>query len=212
MERNCRLGILAVAMLIALGARSAEAAFIDNAGDPALVGAVLFDFNSEPLDTYFTTRTFGGLFTITMAVDDMHMDDQWCASFGTTGNCLDTISSGGPANDDFRIDFVQPVSAFGFDLNALDIDWTLETYDSLDNLLGSYTIASQSPGLTGFDRRGYAGATESVSIAYAVISSVGNDRALLDNFAIVVPEARSTLLLGLGLGGLAVAGRRRSVV
>lgn len=207
-----RVAVLVAAILgLGLGARPALATFISSAADPALASAITFDFDSEPGDTYFTTRSFAGAFTFTADADDLHIDDVWCTSFGTTGNCLDTLSSGSQANDHFRIDFVTAVSAFGFVLNALDTDWVMETYDASDNLLGSYTITSQSPGLTGFNRRGYAGATETTPIAYVTISSPGaDDRALIDDFAwVAIPEPPITLLLGLGLSGLFAAGRRR---
>ncbi len=207
-----RVAVLVAAILgLGLGARPALATFISSAADPALSGATTFDFDSEPGDIYFGTRTFGGAFTFTADANDLHIDDVWCASFGTTGNCLDTLSSGGQPNDHFRIDFITSVSAFGFVLNALDTDWVMETYDASDNLLGSYTILSQSPGLTGFNRRGYAGASEATPISYVTITSPGaDDRALIDDFAwVAIPEPSLAWLLGLGLTGLAWASRRR---
>jgi hypothetical protein len=108
---------------------------------------------------------------------------------------------------------VLEVSAFGFALNGLDTDWTMDTYDASDNLLGSYLIPSQSPGLTGPDRRGYVGATEASYIAYATFTSpADSDWALIDDFTYVVaaPEPGTGLLLGAGLVGLAL--RRRSEV
>ncbi len=123
------------------------------------------------------------------------------------------MNNGGQANDDFDVVFTGlGVSAFGFELNALDIDWTVETYDAGDNLVGTYVITSQSPGLTGFNRRGYFGVTEALSIQCFTVRSAGSDRALIDNFSYVVPatvpvpEPNVTLLVGLGL--LAMAGTR----
>jgi hypothetical protein len=207
-----RVAVFVAAMVgLGLGADPAHATFISSAADPALATAITFDFDSEPGDLFFATRTFGGAFTVTADANDLHIDDFYCPNFGTTGNCLDTIQTGGQANDHFRIDFVTEVSAFGFVLNALDTDWVMETYDASDNLLGSYTILSQSPGLSGNNRRGYAGASETTPIAYVTITSPGaDDRALIDNFAwVAIPEPPIALLLGLGLTGLAAAGRRR---
>lgn len=184
---------------------------INSAGDVALSGALIQNFESAAADTFFTTQTFLiGLdgFTVTPVNQELHIDNQFCGSFGSSGNCLDTMNNGNQANDDFDVIFTGGgVSAFGFALNALDNDWTVETYDVNDNLLGSYLIASQSPGLTGFNRRGYFGATELVSIQYFTVRSAGNDRALIDDFSYVaVPEPNIGMLLGLGL--LTLAGSR----
>jgi hypothetical protein len=199
---------LAILMLVA---GSAFGLRISGPGDPALAGALLQNFDSAATDTYFTSQTFligvDG-FTVTPLAADLHIDDQYCASFGTTGNCLDTYDSGGQANDDFDVLFTGGgVTAFGFVLSALDVDWTVETYDASNNLLGSYLLPSQSPGLTGFDRRGYFGATEVAPIQYFTVRSGGDDRALIDDFSYVpVPEPNVAILLGLGL--LTLAGTR----
>jgi hypothetical protein len=119
------------------------------------------------------------------------------------------MNSSNHANDDFDVVFTGGgVSAFAFVINALDLDWTIETFDLNDNLLSSYTLASQSPGLTGYARRGYFGATESTAIQYFTVRSAGSDRAVIDDFSyvMVVPEPNTGVLLGLGL--LTLAGSR----
>jgi len=201
-------GVIALFLLLP---GHAFATLITSAGDAALSGALIQDFDSEAPDTFFTSQTFLiGIdgFTVSPVGRELHIDDQFCGSFGTAGNCLDTMNNTNQANDDFDVVFTNGgVSAFGFALNALDNDWTVETYDVNDILLGTYVIASQSPGLTGFNRRGYFGATESVSIQYFTVRSAGNDRALIDNFSYVaVPEPNVGMLLGLGL--LTLAGSR----
>lgn len=208
-------GLLALAALLLLGPASAFAARIGSAGDPALSGALVQDFDAFA-DGYFASQTFligGDGFTITPVANDLHIDTTFCTQFGTSGSCLDTLSSGAGANDDFDVVFTgSGVSAFGFALNALDNDWTVETRDASNNLLGTYVIASQSPGLSGFARRGYFGATETSLIQSFTVRSTGNDRALIDDFAYVpAPEPSTGLLTGLGLIGLAVTrGRRRT--
>jgi hypothetical protein len=102
--RSLLLGLAFVLSLFLGG----SATLITGAGDAALAGALVQDFNAEPTDTFFTSRTFLiGIdgFTITPLSGDLHLDDQFCASFGTSSNCLDTIMSSNQANDDFDVVF-----------------------------------------------------------------------------------------------------------
>ena len=203
----------AVLGLLSMAPLSASATLITDPGDAALAGALVMTFDSES-PGYFASRSFligSDGFSVSSLADDLQIDDGFCGSFGTGGRCLDTIASNNSPNDDFDVVFTGAgVSAFGFALNALDTDWTIETYDTNDNLLGSYVVASQSPGLSGFDRRGYFGATETAPIQYFTVRSAGDDRALIDDFSFVpVPEPSAALLAGLGLLGLASVGRSR---
>lgn len=82
-----------------------------------LAGALVQDFNAEPTDTFFTSRIlligFDG-FAITPLRGELHLDDQYRASFGTSSN---------QANDDFNVIFTGGgVSTFGFFITALDGD------------------------------------------------------------------------------------------
>lgn len=199
-----------IVVLVAMLPSAALALRINAATDPALTGALIEDFDSATVG-YFGSQDFligTDGFTVSAVSNDLHIDSTFCSQFGTSGGCLDTLSDGAGANDDFDVVFTGAgVTAFGFALNALDNDWTVETYDTNDNLLNSYVITSQSPLLTGFDRRGYFGATETAPIQYFTVRSTGDDRALIDDFAYVpVPEPNLTMLLGLGL--LTLAGSR----
>lgn len=205
--------VLGLALLAATAPQDASATRINSAADPALTGALVQNFDSAAVGN-FTSQSFltgANGFTIAAVTGDVHIDDVFCGDFGTTGRCFDTMNSSGNANDDVDITFTGAgVTAFGFALNALDLGWTIRTYGAGNVLLGTYTVASQSPGLTGNNRRGYFGATETAPILSIQIRSTGNDRALIDDFAFVpVPEPTTALLFGLGLVGLTLAGSRK---
>ena len=199
---------LAVAAFSPLAPSDAEAARINSAGDPALAGALVQDFNTAPLAAFASQSFLIGSdgFTISSTTSNLQITNSFCSNFGTTGGCFDTINSSGAANDDFDVVFTgSGVSAFGFAINALDISWTVTTYGAGNVLLNTYVINSQSPGLTGNNRRGYFGATETAAIQYfQVRSTAGSDRALIDDFAYLpVPEPGAAVLIGLGLAFLA---------
>jgi len=199
--------ILALSLLLP---STALALRINGPTDSALTGGLLEDFDSATVG-HFGSQDFligSDGFSVTAVSNDLNIDSTFCAQFGTGGSCLDTLSSGAGANDDFDVVFTgSGVVAFGFAINALDNDWTVETYDTNDVLLNSYVITSQSPALTGDNRRGYFGATEVGLIQYFTVRSTGNDRALIDDFVYVpVPEPNVTMLIGLGL--LTLAGSR----
>jgi hypothetical protein len=211
-----RRSLALAAAVVAVTSSSPEQAAalrINSAADPALSGALIQTFDTIPVG-YFTSQSFligSNGFTISAVANDVHIDDVFCGNFGTSGRCFDTVRSNGTANDDINVTFTgSGVSAFGFAINALDIDWTVQTFAAGDVLLNTYTITSQSPGLTGNNRRGYFGATEIAAIQSIQIRSFGSDRALIDDFSYVpTPEPGPALMLGLGLAGLAAGAERR---
>ncbi len=198
--------LLALALVLA-AAPATAATMITNPLDPALAGATVIDFDGESDGTSFATASVGAL-SILSNTNLLQFDDDWAAQFGTTGIALETRL--GPANDDLVLTFAAPVAAFGFAINALDIDLTMNLYDGIGNLVDSFTIANQpGQGLSGFARRGYAGASSAVPIArLQIVNASQHDWFLIDDVAFVaaVPEVASTMLLGVGLLGLALAG------
>lgn len=191
--------------LVGLAARDAQALtiFLGSAAAPQLSGASIYDFDDQADDTFFTSTTvFGGALTINANNGQLWFDDQFAAQFGTTGIALDT-NYNNPNSIDFV--FTSAVSAFGFAINALDVNWTMQVFDGSNNLLGTFTIPNQVA-LGGNNRRGFAGAWSDTAIQRVrVFAPAGTDRALIDNFHIV-PEPSTFALMAFGLLGLAVAG------
>jgi hypothetical protein len=145
-----RRSLALAAAVVAVTSSSPEQAAalrINSAADPALSGALIQTFDTIPVG-YFTSQSFligSNGFTISAVANDVHIDDVFCGNFGTSGRCFDTVRSNGTANDDINVTFTgSGVSAFGFAINALDIDWTVQTFAAGDVLLNTYTITSQS--------------------------------------------------------------------
>lgn len=201
--------LLALALLLA-ATQAPAATMITSSLDAALSGATVIDLDAETDGTNFVNASIGGL-TVLSNTNTLRFDDDWAFRFGTTGIAIET-RFGGAAND-LELVFAAPVVAFGFDITALDIDLTMNLFDALGNLIDSFTIANQpGQGLTGFNRRGYAGASSATPIARVQLSNAArHDWFLIDNIAMVaaVPEAATGLLLMTGLIGLALVGSRR---
>ena len=171
-----------------------------------LARSLLFDDQAD--DTFFTSTTLaGGELSITANNGQLWLDDQWAAQFGTTGIALDTNYN---TPNDLEFAFATPLQAFGFAVNALDVDWTMEVFDTSDALLASFTIPNQTA-LGGFSRRGFAGAWSDSPIGRVrVFTSGGSDRALIDDFQMAaVPEPDASALIGAGLVGLDIMGSPR---
>lgn len=207
---------LAVAGVLAtsLPANAASALFsgfgLPNS-DALLTGATVVDFTSLTTGTYTSLTsgnvTFGGGNGNFVITDDLG------GGYNTQGRNLQNLQIQGSASIlDFT--FASPVSAFGFNFGASNEDWSLEIYDSANNL-----IESQILNQTWFSNAGdYFGmATSGIASARLTqlthVNDAGVDWVLLDNFSYVgrnnVPEPETLLLSGLGLFALAVSRRRK---
>ena len=111
---------------------SAGAQQINNAGDPALAGATLVNFNSATMGL-FSSMTFGGL-TISGIGGQLMMTNQWNGSYGATGIHFQNYTGTGTTQT-VRFSFTGGTSAFGFSLGAADTRPSLLTaYDVNNNV------------------------------------------------------------------------------
>ncbi len=208
MSRRTFLPCLFSLLLAVAGALPARAAtMITSASDAALVGATVLTFNGQADNTNFLTTTIGNT-TVLSNSNTLRFDNQYAAQFGTTGIALETRAGG--SNDDIEFRFASHVVAVGFNINALDIDLTMNLYDVNDVLIDSFTIQNQpGQGLSGNNRRGYAGASspDAPIARVQLVNASQHDFFLIDNLATVVPEVGAALLLLGGLAGLGWLGR-----
>lgn len=199
---------IATTCLIALTSMQAGAQQITSAGDPALAGSTLVNFNALPNQS-FTSMMFGNL-TIS-SPGTLRLADQYSGQYGATGRYLDNNEG---LTNVIRFTFAGGTSAFGMTWGAADTEASsLAAYDALNNLIYSYATPFNNV------QNGYSDyiGIKAPDIAYAEITirgGTGFDYILIDDVRFaqgqqsVVPEPASVALMATGLLGLIPAARR----
>lgn len=209
--RDRLVGALSVILLTVV---SAGAAPITVASDPALLGSTVIDFDSEPYAS-FMSKTISGV-TFTAVAGLLSIADYTSGGiYGGSGKDLETSVS----TSAFRIDFANPVSAFGTVWGGANEDWTVRLFNSSNALLETMVFLGGDGGQATYVEFYGASNTDIKSVTFDIIAgSFGTDWVKLDNFQFVpsavvnpqpVPEPATLLLLGSGLATIAVRRRRR---
>lgn len=215
-----RLGKLIIVIVAMASAAIAQATPILSAGDPALDGASLWDFNELTFDAnrqtgYITSPTeevvFGpdGVTSYAIRDDISSSDGMGILAFGNQNTAT------------YNFVFSSLVSAFGLDLGSINSVWTATAYDSSNNLIESVAWPNAN-NQSSLIFRGVA------ADGIAWISLSGNDDLVIDNLNYVttgvanpnftipsdpeptpVPEPSTLALFGIGLFGMGLARRRK---
>jgi hypothetical protein len=200
--KNLAASICAVGLSFA-----AHATPITSAGDAALIGATLEDFNAASIGTFSGTVSFANV-------------DLSSASFvfetGSAGQHAPPNPSGdvyvrSTANNTMTFTFGSGVSAFGFVIGATNHIQTLTAFDTGGNFLESLAIPDQVQDLPS-PFTSYHGIASGGSLIGSFTVTSFSDVWVLDDLSFQsnpVPEPTTLAIFTLGLLGLGAARRRK---
>jgi len=184
-----------------------SASLITSDSAPALTGSTVINFDGLPtLDT--PSIGFGDV-TFSTSSGQLRIAPytEGGGSYGTSGQDLSTRNTINPSS--FTINFASPVSAFGMVWGAANPDWTVDLYDSSDNLLESLAFigGDSTASYTEF----YGASINGIS--RVELATTTQDWVKIDNFEYVssVPIPAAFWLFGSGLLGLIGMARCRTV-
>jgi hypothetical protein len=182
--------LIATAVGAVLAPLAASAALITSAGDPALSGSTLINFDSEPTEN-FTSKAIVGVTFSTAAGTLRNAPYTEGGVYGGSGQDLSTRDLASP--EAFRIDFSIPVSAFGMVWGAADYDWTVRVFNSSGINIETLTFCGSTVGCaagTGYEK--FYGAT-GADISYVTLETTSGDWVKIDDFQFAAGAATGSL-------------------
>lgn len=206
--------VITGATVVALGTgTSARAALLTSPTDSELLGSKVIDFETAPLGS-FSSLTLGDVTFSTTSGRLAYISDWYSGEWNAQGKSLQSSYEDNVTFTALKIDFANPVTAFGFNWGAADEFWSLTAFDSAGNVLDSQYLPTHKGG-NDDQFFGIKNATAPISYATLVQKSYPQaevDYVLIDNFKYSslpqpipskpVPEATSTLgVLAIGAFG-----------
>jgi hypothetical protein len=201
--------LFATAALLAGQAFATPLAGSSSTGMPSVPGATsTIDFEGQA-DSSFTSLTIGNV-TFSGLGKVLRTKSDYVGEYNSRGAVHLDNDQGDTLS--LRFDFANTVSAFAFNIGAVDAHWTLTAYNATGDVLES-VAAPVTRGSNAGDYIGLANAGTS----YALLTTGGYDWIFVDNFTIAeeaagatVPEPASLALFGAGLVGAAASRRRKA--
>lgn len=199
--------------LVALAAMNSSYAYmINNAGDAALSGATVVDFEGATTGGYQTVTVDNVTFSTLNNSHQLYLSSAYGGQYNAQGISLQNTYNSN-AFTGLRIDFDSPTSAFGFNWGASDATWNMVAYNSSDVVVDSGILPT-----TYSSNAGEFFGLASAGISYVTLSQNGSgDYIFLDNLHYIagngnnntdIPLPSSLALFGLAAFGLAWRKRR----